>query len=81
MAPGSCPCCCNCQKFAQKTQRTSGQRPRGQTSGAHHDTKLIQEAVVSRDTLREELVDVYLRVRRLPKEEWPLPKETPKIPT
>eukprot|EP00971_Amphidinium_carterae_P103872 2056677-Amphidinium_carterae.1 len=44
-------------------------------------TRLIQEAVVSWDSLREELVNVYLRVRLLPKEELPLPKKTPKIPT
>eukprot|EP00971_Amphidinium_carterae_P120676 2391105-Amphidinium_carterae.1 len=43
-------------------------------------TKLIQEAVGSRDALREELVEVYLRVRRLPKEELPLPKEAPRVP-
>eukprot|EP00971_Amphidinium_carterae_P103670 2052495-Amphidinium_carterae.1 len=36
--------------------------------------KLIQEAV------REHLVEVCLRVRCLPKEELPLPKEAPKIP-
>eukprot|EP00971_Amphidinium_carterae_P255905 5081131-Amphidinium_carterae.1 len=46
----------------------------------HQKTKLIQEAVASRDSLREELVEVYMPVRRLPKEELPLPIETPKIP-
>eukprot|EP00971_Amphidinium_carterae_P338113 6475304-Amphidinium_carterae.1 len=43
-------------------------------------TKLMQEAVASRDSLREELVEVYVRVRLLPKEELPLRKEGPKIP-
>eukprot|EP00971_Amphidinium_carterae_P326472 6457285-Amphidinium_carterae.1 len=33
-------------------------------------TRLVQEAMVSRDSLREELVDVYLHVRRLPTEEF-----------
>eukprot|EP00971_Amphidinium_carterae_P206557 4098523-Amphidinium_carterae.2 len=43
-------------------------------------TKLVQEAVASRDSLREELVEVYACVRRLPKEELPLTKEGPRIP-
>eukprot|EP00971_Amphidinium_carterae_P046538 916857-Amphidinium_carterae.1 len=44
-------------------------------------TKLIQEVVDSRDALREELVEVYVRVRRLPKKELPLPKEATRVPT
>eukprot|EP00971_Amphidinium_carterae_P339971 6478075-Amphidinium_carterae.3 len=42
--------------------------------------KLTQEAVVSRDSAREELVDVYLCVRRLSKENLPPPQESTQDP-
>eukprot|EP00971_Amphidinium_carterae_P114521 2269126-Amphidinium_carterae.1 len=44
-------------------------------------TKLIQEAVNSREALREELAEVYVCARRLPKEELLLPKEATSVPT
>eukprot|EP00971_Amphidinium_carterae_P141991 2812505-Amphidinium_carterae.3 len=67
---------------AKKT-KTFRSRTTGTTAIAtkmDQKTKLIQEAVASRDSSREELVEVYMRVRRLAKEELPLPKETPRIP-
>eukprot|EP00971_Amphidinium_carterae_P296006 5879483-Amphidinium_carterae.2 len=50
------------------------------TTKMDQKTKLIQEAAASRDSLREELVEVLLHVRLLPKEELPLPKEAPRAP-